>query len=231
MLLKQSKIKVFTLFNDIPFLSLMELQLCTLLPIMHLFRISFRNRVKIVRFVSSTRNPTIPFSQILMRNTVEMCSSGLWRPRARLTKAYDVTIQRYRNSHAKIEDKKCIFCGVWVYYFVWNFKGTLWIFAQNFEPMHRKIYILRGVKNLTTYAILDYDILSLSEMGPWMIVIMLVTWFMLPHGDVMVNKHRCDGPVVSLWIRGCQQVTDEVWKIPDQGENFRWACDFWISNQ
>ena len=25
---------------------------------------------------------------------------------ARLTKAYDVTIQRYRNSHAKIEDSK-----------------------------------------------------------------------------------------------------------------------------
>ena len=27
-------------------------------------------------------------------------------PGARLTKAYDVTIQRYRNSHAKIENSK-----------------------------------------------------------------------------------------------------------------------------
>ena len=31
---------------------------------------------------------------------------GWWWPGARLTKAYDVTIQRYRNSHAKIEDSK-----------------------------------------------------------------------------------------------------------------------------
>ena len=29
-----------------------------------------------------------------------------WWPGARLTKAYDVTIQRYRNSHAKIQDSK-----------------------------------------------------------------------------------------------------------------------------
>ena len=58
-----------------------------------------------------------------------------WGPGARLTKANDVTIQRYRNSHAKIEDRKCIFCGVWVQNFVWNFKGALWNFTQNFEPI------------------------------------------------------------------------------------------------
>ena len=32
--------------------------------------------------------------------------ASCWVPGARLTKAYDVTIQRYRNSHAKIEDSK-----------------------------------------------------------------------------------------------------------------------------
>ena len=52
---------------------------------------------------------------------------------AHLTKAHDVTIQRYRNSHTKIEESK-----------------MLWNFTQNFEPIHRKICILRGVKNLTT---------------------------------------------------------------------------------
>ena len=36
----------------------------------------------------------------------EQCIIGMRRPRARLTKAYDVTIQRYRNSHAKNEDSK-----------------------------------------------------------------------------------------------------------------------------
>ena len=39
-------------------------------------------------------------------------------------------------------------------------KGALWNFTQNLEPTHRKICILRGVKNSITYE-------SLSEMGPW----------------------------------------------------------------
>ena len=74
---------------------------------------------------------------------------------ARLTKAYDVTIQRYRKSHVKYKTVKCIFCGVWVQNFVWNFKGHLWNFTQNFDPIHRKISIIRGGRNLTTYAILE----------------------------------------------------------------------------
>ena len=35
-----------------------------------------------------------------------ICFSVIWVPGARLTKAYDVTIQRYRNSHAETEDSK-----------------------------------------------------------------------------------------------------------------------------
>ena len=62
----------------------------------------------------------------------------------------------------KYKTVKCTFCGVWVHKFVWNFKGALWNFTQNFEPIHCKICILRGGKNLTTYDIF----LSLSETGP-----------------------------------------------------------------
>ena len=65
----------------------------------------------------------------------------------------------------KYKTVKCIFCGAWVQKFVWNFKGALWNFTQNFEPIHRKICILWGVKTLTTYDILSYDILSLSGTG------------------------------------------------------------------
>ena len=54
----------------------------------------------------------------------------------------------------KHETVKCIFCGVWVQNFVWNFKGALWNFIQNFKPILRKIGILRWGKNLTTYDIL-----------------------------------------------------------------------------
>ena len=50
---------------------------------------------------------------------------------------------------------KYTFCGVWVQNFVWNFKSALWNFTQNFEPMHRKIFILRGGKKWTTYDILE----------------------------------------------------------------------------
>ena len=50
---------------------------------------------------------------------------------------------------------KCTFYGVWVQNFVWNFKGALWYFTQNFEPIHREICILWGGKNLTTYDILE----------------------------------------------------------------------------
>ena len=81
--------------------------------------------------------------------------SALLTSGARLTKAYDVTIQRYRNSHAKYMTVKRTFCGVWVQNFVWNFKGALWNFTKNFEPIHRQICILWGGKNLTTYDILE----------------------------------------------------------------------------
>ena len=54
----------------------------------------------------------------------------------------------------KSKTVKCKFCGVWVQNFVWNFKGALWNFTQNFEPIHRKICILQGSKNFTTYDIL-----------------------------------------------------------------------------
>ena len=54
----------------------------------------------------------------------------------------------------KMKTIKCPFCGVWVQNFVWNFKGHLSNFTQNFEPIHRKICIIRSVKNLTTYDIL-----------------------------------------------------------------------------
>ena len=55
----------------------------------------------------------------------------------------------------KMKIVKCTFCGVWVQNFVWNFKGALWNFTQNFEPIHRKICILRDGINLTTYDILE----------------------------------------------------------------------------
>ena len=46
----------------------------------------------------------------------------------------------------KLKTVKCIFCGVWVQNFVWNFKRALWNFRKNFGPIHRKICILWGVK-------------------------------------------------------------------------------------
>ena len=76
----------------------------------------------------------------------------------RLTKAYDVTIQRYRNSHAKIQESKmhilqCMGSKIRVKF---QKEGNLWNFTQNLEPIHRKICILRGGTNLATYDILKF---------------------------------------------------------------------------
>ena len=60
-----------------------------------------------------------------------------------MTSQFQVIVTRTQ----KMKTVKCIFCGVWVQNFAWNFKGPLWNFTQNFEPIHRKICILRGVKN------------------------------------------------------------------------------------
>ena len=60
-------------------------------------------------------------------------------------------------THTKKKQKtvKCKFFDVWGQNFVWNFKGVFWNFTQNFEPIHRKISILGGVRHLTTHDILE----------------------------------------------------------------------------
>ena len=43
---------------------------------------------------------------------------------------------------------KILSFNVWVRYFVWNFKGTLWNSTQNILPIHWKLYILYTDGNL-----------------------------------------------------------------------------------
>ena len=48
----------------------------------------------------------------------------------------------------KYNGVKCMFCGVWVQNFVWNFEVDLWNFTQNFESIRHKkskMHILRCV--------------------------------------------------------------------------------------
>ena len=65
-------------------------------------------------------------------------------PGALHTKTYDVMTLRYHKSSKLSHFVKYIFCGVWVQTFVWNFKGHLWHFTRNFEPMHCEICISLG---------------------------------------------------------------------------------------
>ena len=77
---------------------------------------------------------------------------------------------------------------------MWNFKGALSNFTQNLESIHRKIYLLRGVKILTNYYILNLwhlqGILSLSETGHWIHVICLQNHQLLLHwhSSNLVNR-------------------------------------------
>ena len=58
---------------------------------------------------------------------------------------------------------KCIFCGVRVQNFVWNFKGYLWNFTQNYDPIHRKICVLLAFIFVRFTISLSCDVISLSK--------------------------------------------------------------------
>ena len=51
----------------------------------------------------------------------------------RFTKAFDVTVQRYLESHTTIKVSECIFGGVWVKHF-----DSLWNFTKHFNPYAAK---------------------------------------------------------------------------------------------
>ena len=70
------------------------------------------------------------------------------RPGARLSKNFDVTSQKYRNSQAKIEKKWNAYLACMGFKFRVKFQSVLWNFTQNLEPVHRKICILRGVTKI-----------------------------------------------------------------------------------
>ena len=68
---------------------------------------------------------------------VRVSYRSMW-PGARLTKTYDITIQRYSNSHAKIEDSKMHVLWCMVQNFVWNFKGAFEISHKILNPYTAK---------------------------------------------------------------------------------------------
>ena len=76
-------------------------------------------------------------------------------PGVRLTKAYDVRIQIYRNSHAKTENSKMHILRCMGSKLCVKFQRCPLKFHTKSEPIHRKICILRGVKNVLTYDILE----------------------------------------------------------------------------
>ena len=82
-------------------------------------------------------------------------------PGARLIKIYNITIQGYRNSHAKMQDSKCIFCGVGVQNLVWNFKGHTKLWTHTTQNRH----FARWQKFWRLMIYWGHYILSLSEAG------------------------------------------------------------------
>ena len=86
-------------------------------------------------------------------------------PGDRLIMTWDVITLRYHKTSIFLNLAKCIFCDEWVQNFVQNFKGHLWNFAQNFEPIYRKLCILlycvfpcelRYLWIVTSYALVRY---------------------------------------------------------------------------
>ena len=64
--------------------------------------------------------------------------------------------------------KKIVSFNVWVRYFVWNFKGTLWNSTQNILPIHWRMWILftveyfRALRFKSSYICFHYDGNALS---------------------------------------------------------------------
>ena len=91
-----------------------------------------------------------------------------WRPGARLTKAYDVTIQRCRKSHAKIEDSKMHILRCMSTKFCVKFQRCPLKFHTKFwTHTPQNMYFMRCWKFDDLWYLKSYDILSLSETGPW----------------------------------------------------------------
>ena len=63
-------------------------------------------------------------------------------PGARLTKAYDVTIQRYRNPHAKIKESEMHILRCLSSIFCVKFQRCPLKFHTKFQPIHHKICFL-----------------------------------------------------------------------------------------
>ena len=122
---------------------------------------------------------------------LELCRLGPVSLRLMTSQFKDIVTdtQKYRTV-------KCKFCGVWVPNFVWNFKGALWNFTQNLEPIHRKIYILPGVNNLTTYDILGLWHLKSKWDGP----LLCGNWygFIYPYLSVLTHRHRRNRIIVPV---------------------------------
>ena len=111
----------------------------------------------------SSRYSTIVYHKRISRKCIEICCNAsyfkhdyIWAflgpvSIGRMTSQFIDIVTHTQ----KMKTVKCTFCSVWVQNFVWNFKGAVWNFTRNFEPIHNKICILRGVKNLMTYDILE----------------------------------------------------------------------------
>ena len=80
--------------------------------------------------------------------------------RARLTKANDVTVKKYRKSHIKML-VKCMLGAVWGHNFVWNSKWNRWNFTQHLQLILHRICILRCINSL-----MNFDILKSFHRNP-----------------------------------------------------------------
>ena len=94
---------------------------------------------------------------------------------------------------------------LWVQYFVWNFKGLLWNFTQNFEPIHCRNRHFTIFYFCVWFTIsLKCDIISLSDTGPWYAKSLSVPWF---RGDTSfdltslnpVNTQQGGEPCIQSW--------------------------------
>ena len=102
---------------------------------------------------------------------------------------------------------------------MWNFKGHLWNFTQNFEPIHRKICILL-LSNFCVWVTisLNCDVISLSETGPWWPLMKLIAWYAAMQSSPCTRRfhHGCQIFKWMSWTIGQQDSSPSNWHQGDR---------------
>ena len=106
---------------------------------------------------------------------------------------------------------------VWVRYFVWNFKGTLWNSTQNILPIHWNIWLLYNIEMLR--ALRFKSSYALLKRPPPLIKLHMTIEKLIKCACFSCGTHKDDVDFIDLWpVHGINGSIKTTSVFPRQGE-------------